>query len=106
MVKMKFNSKNIYDSAVFYNQCSEELISLCEQMKGVSSEIGQAWQGSDSEIYISKYNNYIEYLKNVSTFLTNKSLLLTKASRLHNEVDNELCEQFKRSKVDEPNNRN
>ena len=101
MSKLKFNSKNIYNSSVFYNECSSELSILCNEMREVAKDIQDAWKGVDSDIYISQYTNYINYLKNINVFLNNKSELLNKASNLHNEVDNELGTQFKRSIVDD-----
>jgi len=101
MSKLKFNSKNIYNSAIFYKECSSELRKLCDEMRVVSGEIQDAWKGVDSDIYISQYNNFISYLNNINVFLENKSELLNKASNLHNEVDNELSDQFKRSSVDD-----
>lgn len=105
MSKLKFNNKKIYDSALFYKECSLQLDNIRKRMQEISNEIGDSWKGADSEIYISQYNNYINYLKNVSVFLENKSELLSKASNLHNDIDNELCEQFKRSNIDEQDDR-
>ena len=101
MSRMKFNCKNIYSGAVFYDEYAEEFSELRERMMELSKEIEAAWQGEDSKIYLNKYNNYIEYLKSVTIFLENKSKLLKNAAIIHNDIDNELCEQFKRSKFDE-----
>jgi len=105
MVKMRFNCKDIFDCSVVYSEASDEMISLCKEMKAISNDLEAIWLGEDSQAYISKYNNYIDYLNNISTYLINKSNLLNKASNLHGDVDNELCEQFKRSKIDEQKDR-
>lgn len=101
MSKLIFNSKNIYDASIFYKECSSELEALRLEMEKVIIDIRDAWKGADSDIYIGQYRNYVNYLKNINVFLENKSELLSKASNLHNEVDNELSNQFKRSMVDD-----
>lgn len=101
MIKMKFNCSNIYKSAILYEKYAKEFQDLRDRMIALSNEIAIAWQGDDSKTYLYKYNNYIEYLKTINIFLENKALLLKKASNIHNTIDNEMCEQFKRSKFDE-----
>ena len=91
----------IYDCGTNYINYSSSIKNISSQMKELSLKIKEGWSGNDSEIFLSKYNNYIEFIDSVSSFLDNRAEFLKKNATLHSDVDNELYNQIKGSTMNE-----
>lgn len=99
--RIKINCRRVYDNGVYYENKSEELITIQKELDKISSEIGEIWGGVDAHNFRVSLNNHIEDLDQDVNFLAANGNLLKKNSLIHGGIDNTFATKMERSDINE-----
>ncbi len=98
---IKINCRKVYHTGSSYQQSAVQIQNIQAKMREISSNISSIWQGNDSNQFLLKFNNHIEYLNNLVDFLNDKGDVLKQNALNHNRADREFLNRMKRTDFDE-----
>lgn len=99
--RIRINCRKVYDNGVYYQDRSEEIINIQQELNNISSEIESIWGGADGHNFLVSFNTHINNLDQIINFLHDNGSLLKKNALNHNGIDNNFAAKMERSDIDE-----
>ena len=94
---LTINCKKVYDSGKEYINYRDEIKIIQKELQEVSGNIGSIWTGTDSNTFISSFNEHVKDLNLITNFLDNNGRLLQKTSNEHGSIEDNFAVEIERS---------
>jgi uncharacterized protein YukE len=86
-LRVKYDSLN--DTGKYFVQKSDELDQLVKEIRTLTNDLKQYWDGNDYKVFINTYNNRLREVTATSIELNAIGNALNKVSDLYSGVDND-----------------